>query len=279
MMTMRTLLCKAFAVAALPVILAFSFALAPAPPCAAQAQPAANTTVAALHEPPSDGAVRDAGVRANSAPSTAAAPDPEIPAIERELAAMKARIEQLEAELKSRTATVMVSTPAPAPAPKATQPLPITTAAATPALAVVQPQAEAAPSPVPEKKAKIVPFSDWDWTWLNGNPRTKDAAFDSKFFTPEIRADVSYTYDFNRPQDNSMGGSSEIFRSNEIQLEQLGVGGDFHFDNVRARLMTSSACTPKPRPAMIPVRRRASGISIPLTATSPKPTGVTTSTC
>jgi hypothetical protein len=90
----------------------------------------------------------------------------------------------------------------------------------------------------PEKKGKIVPFSDWDWTWLNGNPRTKEAAFDSKFFTPEVRADVSYTYDFNKPVDNSIGGSSEIFRSNEIQLEQLGVGGDFHYDNVRARLMT-----------------------------------------
>jgi len=105
----------------------------------------------------------------------------------------------------------------------------------------------------PAKKEKIVPFSDWDWTWLNGNPRTKDAAFDSKFFTPEIRADVTYTYDFNKPQDNSMSGSSEIFRSNEIQLEQLGVGGDFHFDNVRARLMTQfgmySETTPRNDPS------------------------------
>jgi hypothetical protein len=105
----------------------------------------------------------------------------------------------------------------------------------------------------PAKTEKIVPFSDWDWSWLNGNPRTKDAAFDSKFFTPEIRADVSYTYDFNKPQDNSMSGSSEIFRSNEIQLEQLGVGGDFHFDNVRARLMTQfgmySTTTPRNDPS------------------------------
>ncbi len=35
-----------------------------------------------------------------------------------------------------------------------------------------------------------------------------------------------------------MGGSSELFRSNEVQLEQLGIGGDFHLDNVRARFMT-----------------------------------------
>ena len=105
----------------------------------------------------------------------------------------------------------------------------------------------------PAKKEKIDPFSDWDWTWLNGNPRTKEAAFDSKFFTPEIRADVTYTYDFNRPIDNTISGSSEIFRSNEIQLEQLGLGGDFHYDNVRARFMTQfgmySATTPRNDPS------------------------------
>ncbi len=105
----------------------------------------------------------------------------------------------------------------------------------------------------PAKKEKIAPFSDWDWTWLNGNPRTKEPAFDSKFFTPEIRADVTYTYDFNKPKDDSMSGSSEIFRSNEIQLEQLGVGGDFHYDNVRARLMTQfgmySETTPRNDPS------------------------------
>ncbi|MFY9950398.1 MAG: outer membrane beta-barrel protein [Candidatus Sulfotelmatobacter sp.] len=95
-----------------------------------------------------------------------------------------------------------------------------------------------APGSEPTKTSKIAPFSDWDWTWLNGNPRNKDTAFDSKFFTPEIRADVTYSYDFNKPVDDSMGGSSELFRSNEIQLEQLGIGGDFHYDNVRARFMT-----------------------------------------
>ncbi|MGC2261309.1 MAG: hypothetical protein WA594_23565, partial [Candidatus Sulfotelmatobacter sp.] len=51
-----------------------------------------------------------------------------------------------------------------------------------------------APSSEPTKTLKIAPFSDWDWTWLNGNPRNKDTAFDSKFFTPEIRADVTYSY-------------------------------------------------------------------------------------
>lgn len=92
----------------------------------------------------------------------------------------------------------------------------------------------APPPPDPHAPA----FSDWDWTWLNGNPRNKDVAFDSKFFTPEIRSDVTYNYDFNRPVDNTMSGSSELFRTNEIQLEQLGLGGDFHLDNAHARFMT-----------------------------------------
>ena len=73
---------------------------------------------------------------------------------------------------------------------------------------------------------------------MNGNPRTKTPAFDSKFFTPEIRADVDYIYDFRHPKDDTISGSSEVFRANEVQLTQLGVGGDFHYDNVRARLMT-----------------------------------------
>ena len=104
-----------------------------------------------------------------------------------------------------------------------------------------------------EPKKPIDPFSDADWTWLNGNPRTKDIYWDTKFFTPEIRADINYVSDFNHPTDHSIGGSSELFRSSEVQLEQLGVGGDFHYDNVRARLMTQfgmySVTTPRNDPS------------------------------
>jgi hypothetical protein len=215
----------------------------------------AKTAIAALREPAAHGTATDASATSAAAPTAApASPDPEIPAIERELAVMRARIDQLEAELKSRTAPLQ---PAIAP-PTSAQPAPalatsINTSPApgslvgrlapppsSPSMAV----SSSASSPSqstdapPAKKEKIEPFSDWDWTWLNGNPRNKDAAFDSKFFTPEIRADVTYTYDFNKPVDDSMGGSSELFRANEIQLEQLGIGGDFHYDNVRARFMT-----------------------------------------
>jgi hypothetical protein len=156
-----------------------------------------------------------------------------------ELDAMKKRIEQLEAELQKQngqgTVSAVEGTGAASRGPNAPE---VHLAAATFAQpSIAQPLSETAASP-PAQKEKIAPFSDWDWTWLNGNPRNKDTAFDSKFFTPEIRADITYNYDFNKPIDNSIGGSSEIFRSNEIQLEQLGVGGDFHYDNVRARFMT-----------------------------------------
>ena len=82
------------------------------------------------------------------------------------------------------------------------------------------------------------PFSFADFTWLNGNARTKDTPYATKFFTPEIRSDVNYTYDFRHPQDDTISGSSEVFRSSEVQVTQLGVGGDFHYDNVRARVLT-----------------------------------------
>src|SRR6267142_1363657 len=65
------------------------------------------------------------------------------------------------------------------------------------------------------KAAKAEPFAFADFTWLTGNARTKESPMDTKFFTPEIRADVDYIYDFNHPKDNSIGGSSEVFRANE----------------------------------------------------------------
>ena len=180
-----------------------------------------------------------------------------------ELKALRAEVERLRAEVElHRSSAPADDRGEAAPAPTGRPSLPPVTAAnfANPPAVVAsgQPSVATATSATPSdsapaKKEKIVPFSDWDWTWLNGNPRTKEAAFDSKLFTPEIRADVSYTYDFNKPVDNSMAGSSEIFRSNEIQLEQLGVGGDFHYDNVRARLMTQfgmySETTPRNDPS------------------------------
>jgi len=149
-----------------------------------------------------------------------------------ELESMRARIAELEAQLKAQQslgqppARVSAAFPAKEPA---------SAAAASP----VGARETAVPTPADTKKLpKTEPFAFADFTWLNGNSREKDVPLDTKFFTPEVRVDVDYIYDFHNPKDDTIGGSSEVFRSSEVQLTQLGVGGDFHFDNVRGRLMT-----------------------------------------
>ncbi len=82
------------------------------------------------------------------------------------------------------------------------------------------------------------PFAFGDFTWLNGSPRNHQPAFDTKFFTPDIRMDAYYVSDFNRPVDHTIVGSTEEFRSGEFQLEQVSFGGDFHWDNVRMRFLS-----------------------------------------
>jgi hypothetical protein len=84
----------------------------------------------------------------------------------------------------------------------------------------------------------FTPFAFGDFTWLNGSPRNKAPVFDTKFFTPDIRFDAHYMADFNHPKDHTIVGSTESFRSNEFQLEQVSFGGDFHWENVRARFLS-----------------------------------------
>ncbi len=174
---------------------------------------------------------------ASSTPQSAAS-DPSIPpAVAKQLEAMQKRIDQLEQELQSRaaqppTADGAITTPPHSVVEQASPPVDSQSALAEKA-----------------KPSKPEPFAFADFSWLNGNSRVKDIPFQNSFFTPEIRADVDYVYDFNHPQDDTISGSSEIFRANEFQVTQLGVGGDFHYDNVIARLMTQfgmySTTTPR----------------------------------
>lgn len=192
-------------------------------------------------------------------------------AVEKKLEDLEARITQLEAELRATRGEVATASAGSGPvsgAPKAVatganmtsdsgafKSLPATVAMGSSSTQEASAGARAGTvsAQAETKPKKIDPFSDADWTWLNGNPRTKEIFWDSKFFTPEIRADVNYVFDFNHPTDHSMGGSSELFRTQEVQLEQLAVGGDFHYDNVRARLLTQfgmySTTTPRNDPS------------------------------
>ena len=189
-----------------------------------------------------------------------AKPDSPAPLTERERW-MLDRMEQLEkrvAELESKgNPSASSATPASAAQPASPSPGVSATAAgvtsasttsvmepganvmpADKALASVNGQATEKGKSGGAKTPATEPFAFADFTWLNGNARTKESPMDTKFFTPEIRADVDYVYDFNHPSDDTIGGSSEVFRSNEVHVTQLGVGGDFHYDNVRARVMT-----------------------------------------
>jgi Putative beta-barrel porin-2, OmpL-like. bbp2 len=181
-------------------------------------------------------------VRTEVSPSATVSGADIRPALAKELEAMKLRIAEIEAELKASGATTsdaakalegernhLVSGETPQ------------TAAAPMALARPAPAEATAPATSDleaEVTTKSAPFAYADWTWLNGNARTKDTPMATKYFTPEFRADVNYILDFNHPQDDSMGGSTESFRSDEVQVEQLSFGGDIRINNVRGRFLT-----------------------------------------
>lgn len=104
-----------------------------------------------------------------------------------------------------------------------------------------QEPAPAAAAPAPKEISSQTttrgePFQG-DWTWLNNNGHQVDSPMATKYFTPEFRADANYTIDYNHPEDDTLGGSTETFRSDEWQLEQISVGGDIHIDNVRGRFL------------------------------------------
>ena len=159
----------------------------------------------------------------DSQQATAAAMQEELEAMKKRIAVLEAELVRLKAQSQPETTTLTAKASAPASA------------------RAVAPAEAGAPAPVAAEtpsKAKAEPFEFADFSWLTGNSRQKDYPLSTKYFTPEIRVDVNYTEDFNHPKDDTIGGSSEIFRSNEFQLTQLGIGGDIHIDNVRGRLLT-----------------------------------------
>jgi len=194
----------------LSVSMALALGLLPGLPCSAQTKAQPGTIDSELLSAV-EGA-RDGGVRNNSAAKAetpAPAPDPEIsPAVARQLAAMQAQIDELRAELRSRAAGEAASmkvAEAPSPKPPEASPKPAITnpemkpaesaavvapAPVAPAAATVKVDNPQARSGLPQKPTPSAPFAYADWTWLNGNPRNKDAVWDSKFFTPEVRIDT-----------------------------------------------------------------------------------------
>jgi len=235
--------------------------------CMAPFRTLADDKDSASAQPSAAAKSSDAPKKGDAAPT--ALTERELMLLER-VEQLEKRVEELEAKgnasatpAGATAGVATVSTP-PAPSNAGAPPASANTAAAatpTSAPASVAPASAAgaaagvgtAATQAAAKAKPAEPFSDWDWTWLNGNPRTKDIYWDTPFFTPEIRIDTNYVADFNHPTDHTIGGSSELFRSYEVQLEQLGLGGDFHYDNVRGRFMTQlgmySVTTPRNDPS------------------------------
>jgi hypothetical protein len=81
------------------------------------------------------------------------------------------------------------------------------------------------------------PFSWGDFTWLNGNDRRHTVLLDSKYFTGQFLLDMNYTASSNHPIDHTVVGSTALARDNEFQVSVAAIGGDFHYDNVRGRIL------------------------------------------
>jgi len=197
---------------------------------------------------PAEPASSSAASTSSEATGPSANADSDVPpAVARKLAAMEARIEELETQLKNQSAAT-----APATAPNTA-----TAPAGAPAAAPTTLSAEATPAPAlnssstssgstlstsqaatPEKKPPVEPFSLYDYTWMNGNPRNEDTPLATKYFTPEVRVDTHFMEDYNQPKDHTMGGATESFRSGEVQVEQISVGGDLRVGNARFRILT-----------------------------------------
>ena len=160
---------------------------------------------------------------ADAAPEPAPGPEAIGPAITKETDAakeiqiLKDRLDKLQKVIDEQAQGGANAPAAPAPPLKIPEPL-------------------SAPDPAPAND-KDTPFAYGDQSWFNGSPRNSPLV-DTKFFTGEVRFDTHFMEDFNQPIDHTMGGATESFRSGEFQVEQISFGGDFHYDNVRGRVLT-----------------------------------------
>ncbi len=153
--------------------------------------------------------------------------------LEQQIDELKTRLAELETEVRQAHAASAASADADALRKAEKGLAPATAAGESSSATVAPPQESAIPA---QTTTKGEPFPG-DWTWLNGNGHASDSPMATKYFTPEFRADANYMLSYNHPKDDTLGGSTESFRSAEWQLEQISIGGDIHVDNVRGRLL------------------------------------------
>ena len=176
-----------------------------------------------LVNPPAESAVAPAAAKpAATPPAGQSSTDlhlaltKELLVLSKEVDAMQKRIAQVEAELKASESNLS-ETGAATDAGKLNDALKELNSGTSSGQAVAVPPPAATPPP-PEIPAQTTtkgePFPG-DWTWLNNNGHQADSPMATKYFTPEFRADANYTIDMNHPEDDTLGGSTETFRSDE----------------------------------------------------------------
>ena len=88
-----------------------------------------------------------------------------------------------------------------------------------------------------------------DTSWAPGGYAPAKSPLKWGPFTGEVRIDTAYHWEVANPKDDTVAGSSEVFRHNEVQATQIGFGGDFYYKGAQARLMTQfgmySSTTPR----------------------------------
>lgn len=204
-------------------------------------QPASLRTAAEVPAGDETARASETAPSTTTQPSPSSAEQPDVSVLLDEVRALSKRVEELEAERKNPSAESPAAITAPQDAAAAQ-------AAATP------PPPKPGPGQYLSTAGTITyykgdtdmathpdswtPFAYADWTWMNASGRQHDSPWSTKYFTPEFRADVNYIDDFNHPIDDTMGGSTESFRSNEWQLEQMSLGGDIRIGHARGRILT-----------------------------------------
>jgi hypothetical protein len=203
-------------------------------------------------DPAADDTLRPTETTASTTSQPAANPSeqPDVSVLLDEVRALTKRVEELEVERKNAAGT-------------ADEPATASGAVTADATAAAPQDAQAPATPPPPKPGPgqylstagtisyfkgdvdlpthpdgFEPFSYADWSWMNAAGRNHDSPMSTKYFTPEFRADANYMLDFNHPDDDTMGGSTESFRSDEWQLEQMSFGGDLRIGHVRGRVLT-----------------------------------------
>ena len=76
------------------------------------------------------------------------------------------------------------------------------------------------------------PFAFADFSWTPGGYAPPESVISTKYFTGEFRLDTDYNYSFNNPKDDTISGSSEIFRHRGVPAHPVRLGGDFNYNNV-----------------------------------------------